>query len=196
MNRTLIAPFLLLPALAVSCGKSDDATPPDATPPDAAPADVASGRVLAGTTVTLGEETHRFDPKDDGYVTSTGLRFKVEADRVKVKGADGRELCKVKKKDDGFKAYRNGADDAFLRGKRRGDGFKLSKKPSDEEMGRIEKGGGTVSGEAITVEGDSVRRAGTEVGTAPGLPATVAAMLGLTELSAAERLALVVYATE
>ncbi|MEM9697119.1 MAG: hypothetical protein AAGA56_31590 [Myxococcota bacterium] len=50
-------------------------------------------------------------------------------------------------------------------------------------------------GEAIAVEGDPVRRPGPVVGTPPGLPATIAAMLGITESSAAERLGLLVDAT-
>jgi len=187
---------------ALACGKDsrgsrDDGEPSKTDSAGETKAPAAKGQGLAGSTITVDGEEHTFKAKDNGYKTSGGLKFKVQADRVKVKNAQDQELCKIKKKDDGFKLYRDGGEDAVLKGKRRGDGFKLVKKPSDEEIGKVEKGGGTLGGEEVIVADGEVKRGGKTVAkVGAGLPATTAAILGATELSKAERLGIVVYLLE
>ena len=193
--------WFTLCALALACGKGgggeEAPRATEAAPEPKAPAAAVKGQGLAGTTIIIDGEHHTFKAKDNGYKTSGGLKFKVEADRVKVKNEDDQELCKIKKKDDGFKLYQKGGEEAVLKGKRRGDGFKLMKKPSDEELGRVENGGGTLGGQPVVVSGGEVKRNGetvAKVGT--GIPATAAALLGATELSKAERLGMLVYVLE
>lgn len=194
--------LLTLCCFALACGKGGGETnaepsTSDGNEPAPKSAPAAKGQGLAGSTITIDGEEHTFKSKDGGYKTSAGLKFKVQADRVKVKDADDKELCKIKKKDDGFKLYRDGGEEAVLKGKRRGDGFKLMKKPSDEELGTVEKGGGTLGGEEVTVAGGEVKRGDKTVAkVGAGLPATTAAILAATELSKAERLGIVVYLLE
>lgn len=183
--------FLAL-LLAVACDRAKDASNGEGKP--SSPNTGATR--LAGVVVTIEGEKHELDTRDGGYETSGGWKIKVEADRVKLADGD-QELAKVKKKDDGFKVYRKGADEALLKGKRRGDGYKLAQKPSDREIGRVEKGGGEIGGQPITMSGNQVERDGKVVATVKGdAPATAKALLAVTELTKAERLALFVYVVE
>lgn len=190
--------YIALVVLLVACNKGGDGDRTTDTGTGDTDTPKASGKTdLAGLVITIDGTEHKLKKKDTGYKTSGGLKIKVEADRVKVKDDSGTELAKVKKKDDGFKLYRKGAEEAMLKAKRRGDGYKLLKKPSDEEIGRVEKGGGTLGGDPVSVAGGKVKRGDKVVAEIDGnVPPTAAALLATPELSAAERLAMFVFAVE
>lgn len=190
-NTRLFCLTLLLVVLACDRGGGS------ADVGDSAPSQGSQrARDLTGVVLTLDGEEHALTKKGDRYETSRGLKVKVEADRVKVKDASDGELAKVKKKDDGFKVYRGGADDASFEAKRRGGGYKL-KDASDREVGVVEGGGGTFGGQRVSVKDGEVRRGDEVVATVKGnLDPTVAALLAAPNLTVAERLAMVIFVVE
>jgi hypothetical protein len=146
----------------------------------------------------------RLEPVADGYrVTSRrghlGGRVHVERGSVKLLDASGATASKVKAKDFGYKVY-DGTDAVVLKAKRRGDGYAW-KTGQDADLGRWERGQGTVGGQDIRVQSldgrTVVLRGGQPVGSVSGsVPMRAAAVLALTELTFQQRLAALLYELE
>ena len=200
MNR--LFPLLVSLLLLVACKDAGSGTPAETGSPAGTGApDTGTGAItLDGATVTLDGAAYTFAKASDGYRVSgaESLEIEVEADRVKLKDASGQELAKVKKKDEGFKLYPKGSEEASLRAKRKGDGYKLLHKPDDAELGRVGSDGGEVGGDKLAIDGASVKRAGKEVASLTGTkpPWAAVGLLGVTEATPAERLAMFVFAVE
>lgn len=142
-----------------------------------------------------GEQSFTFTPAGDGYTFASG-RVKIESDRIKL---DGPTATKVKLKDYGFKLY-DANETELLKGKRRGAGWKIQR-ADGSELGKLDENGGTLgsSNVAVSREGErwKVTRDGQVVGSASAsLPPAAAALLGVTEVSSEQRLALVIFHKE
>jgi hypothetical protein len=203
------APLAPLFAALLFAGCSDD--PPPATGNETAAPSASAGDTPVTTTQAApkpgiallaagGEPTLRVEAHPEGGYRLRGEgdkkvgKIKVEADRVKVKAADGQALGKVKKKDGAFKVY--GPDDATLFKAKRKDGKLKINSDSGEELGKLKGGTLTWKGQAITAtsEGDVVVVNGP---SGPlklrGITPERAVWLGVPDLSQELKLAIVVF---
>lgn len=187
-----------------------DPTPTAAPSAQAAAAEAAAEAAPAGAALEItdaaGKVSIRIEPKPeggyrlkDGSGTKIG-KISVQADRVKVKDANGNPKAKVKRKDDGFKLYAPD-DSVVLKGKLKGEeGLKL-KTGDDQKIGKLFGSSGKIGDQKVEVKvvdgGLEVHRGGALVAKVKGsLRAEPAALLALDQLDDYQRAALLVFVQE
>ncbi|MCA9654628.1 MAG: hypothetical protein KC501_32235 [Myxococcales bacterium] len=191
---------LLALAVAAGCSESEESVPAGTPTPSASTPAPTRSAVAVGS--DHGQAWSTLAPKDDGYRLQggslDGAKVSVGDDRVKLK-TDAGTLAKVKLKDYGFKVYRDDEHES-AKVKRKGAGFQLSS-PEGARWGELTTSGGTLSGEAVTIETGagthSIKRGGTVVGTVQAaIEPRAAVFLAVTELPMEQRVAAMVFVQE
>lgn len=187
--------------VAIACAALCTVTGCDRLTNSGASSEPAASTTRAAFELAVGDQGYTLTPAGDGYTLGSKSggaagKVKVESDRVKVKAA---AEAKVKLKDYGFKVY-DAADAEVLKGKRRGAGWKIQR-ADGSELGALDERGGALGQSTVAVERQGERwqvmRDGAAVGSASAsLPGVAAALLGLTELTPEQRIALVVFHKE